>query len=145
MSLISYLGPFDVPLQLLNQWLGIDETDDNQPLGNVTLYKTDIVLWMMLVQRLNPDASLKQAVEHFFTNSTRIADQVDEVDLHHLHLPRVHQDHRLHGRLAHLLYLAIRLLRSVGEFCCFFEWRIYKRWLFRCNLNHFRYLVDLHV
>lgn len=51
--------------------MDIEESDSIQPLGNATVYKTSVVLWLMLFQRLNPDASLKQAVEHFFINAPK--------------------------------------------------------------------------
>jgi hypothetical protein len=64
-------SPLNAALELLKQWMDIDEADDIQPLGNATVYKTSIVLWLMLFQRLNPETSLKQAVEHFFTNAPK--------------------------------------------------------------------------
>lgn len=51
--------------------MDIEEADDFQPLGNATVYKTSVVLWLMLFQRLNPTASLREAVEHFFINAPR--------------------------------------------------------------------------
>ena len=51
--------------------MDIEEADDFQPLGNAAVYKTSVVLWLMLFQRLNPNTSLKEAVEHFFTNAPR--------------------------------------------------------------------------
>ena len=56
---------------MLKQWMDIEESDKLQPLGNATVYKTSVVLWLMLFQRLNPDSSLKEAVEHFFTNAPK--------------------------------------------------------------------------
>lgn len=62
---------FNSALELLKQWIDIEESDSIQPLGNAAVYKTSVVFWLMLFQRLNPDASLKQAVEHFFANAPK--------------------------------------------------------------------------
>ena len=48
--------------ELLKQWTDIGEADTVEELGAATVYKTSVVLWMMLFQRLNPKASLKDAV-----------------------------------------------------------------------------------
>jgi len=58
-------------LELLKQWIDFEESDAIQPLGNAAVYKTSVVFWLMLFQRLNPDSSLKQAVEHFFANAPK--------------------------------------------------------------------------
>ena len=57
---------FNAAFELLQQWLDVKESDEIQPLGNATVYKTSVVLWLMLFQRLHPDASLKDSVEYFF-------------------------------------------------------------------------------
>ena len=62
---------FNATFELLKQWMDIEESDKLQPLGNATVYKTSVVLWLMLFQRLNPASSLKEAVEHFFTNAPK--------------------------------------------------------------------------
>ena len=62
---------FNAAFEMLKQWMDIEESDKLQPLGNATVYKTSVVLWLMLFQRLNPDSSLKEAVEHFFTNAPK--------------------------------------------------------------------------
>ena len=62
---------FNSAFELLKEWMDIEEADDFQPLGNAAVYKTSVVLWLMLFQRLNPNTSLKEAVEHFFTNAPR--------------------------------------------------------------------------
>ena len=62
---------FNSAFELLKEWMDIEEADDFQPLGNAAVYKTSVVLWLMLFQRLNPNTSLKGAVEHFFTNAPR--------------------------------------------------------------------------
>ena len=51
--------------ELLKQWTDIGEADSFEELGAAAVYKTSVVLWMMLFQRLNPKASLKDAVLHF--------------------------------------------------------------------------------
>ena len=60
---------FNAAFELLQQWLNIEESDEIQPLGNATVYKTSVVISLMLFQRLNPDASLKDSVEYFFVNA----------------------------------------------------------------------------
>ena len=62
---------FNVAFELLQQWMNVEESDEIQPLGNAVVYKTSLVVWLMLFQRLNPDASLKDAVEYFFANAPK--------------------------------------------------------------------------
>jgi hypothetical protein len=47
---------------LLKQWTDIGEADSFEELGATAIYKTSVILWIMLFQRLNPKASLKDAV-----------------------------------------------------------------------------------
>lgn len=51
--------------ELLKQWTAIGEADSFEELGAAAVYKTSVVLWLMLFQRLNPKASLRDAVLHF--------------------------------------------------------------------------------
>lgn len=51
--------------ELLKQWTDIGDADSFEELGPATVYKTSVVLWLMLFQRLNPKASLCDAVLHF--------------------------------------------------------------------------------
>jgi hypothetical protein len=51
--------------ELLKQWTDIGEADSYEALGPAAVYKTSVVLWLMLFQRLNPNASLRDAVLHF--------------------------------------------------------------------------------
>jgi Transposase DDE domain len=51
--------------ELLKQWTDIGEADSYEALGPAAVYKTSVVLWLMLFQRLNPKASLRDAVLHF--------------------------------------------------------------------------------
>ena len=51
--------------ELLKQWTDIGEADSFEELGPATVYKTSVVLWLMLFQRLNPKSSLVDAVLHF--------------------------------------------------------------------------------
>lgn len=51
--------------ELLKQWTDIQEADSYEELGAAAIYKTSVVLWLMLFQRLNPKASLKDSVLHF--------------------------------------------------------------------------------
>ena len=62
---------FNVAFELLQQWLKLSEADAIQPLGNAAVYTTSVVLWLMLFQRLNPNTSLKSAVEHFVANAPK--------------------------------------------------------------------------
>ena len=39
---------FNAAFELLQQWLDVEESDEIQPLGNATVYKTSVVLWLML-------------------------------------------------------------------------------------------------
>ena len=50
--------------ELLKQWTDIGEADSFETLGPAAVYKTSVVLWLMLFQRLNPGASLPDAVLH---------------------------------------------------------------------------------
>lgn len=51
--------------ELLKQWTDIGEVDSFEELGPAAVYKTSVVLWLMLFQRLNPKATLVDAVLHF--------------------------------------------------------------------------------
>lgn len=51
--------------ELLKQWTDIGEADSFEELGPAAVYKTSVVLWLMLFQRINPKASLRDAVLHF--------------------------------------------------------------------------------
>ncbi len=51
--------------ELLKQWTDIGEADAFEELGPAAVYKTSVVLWLMLFQRLNPKSSLCDAVLHF--------------------------------------------------------------------------------
>ena len=51
--------------ELLKQWTDIGEADSFEALGPAAVYKTSVVLWLMLFQRLNPKSSLVDAVLHF--------------------------------------------------------------------------------
>ena len=62
---------FNAAFELLKQAVDIEQSDLIQPLGNAAVYKTSVVLWLMLFQRLNPKASLKTAVEHFVANTPK--------------------------------------------------------------------------
>lgn len=51
--------------ELLKQWTNISEADSLEELGPAAVYKSSVVLWLMLFQRLNPGASLRDSVLHF--------------------------------------------------------------------------------
>lgn len=68
---LASVSEFNAAFELLRQWMDIEEADDLQPLGNAAVYKTSVVLWLMLFQRLNPKSSLVTAVEHFTANAPK--------------------------------------------------------------------------
>jgi len=51
--------------ELLKEWTDISHADTLEELAPAAIYKTSVVLWLMLFQRLNPEASLRDAVLHF--------------------------------------------------------------------------------
>jgi hypothetical protein len=51
--------------ELLKQWTDIGDADSFEQLGPAAVYKTSVVLWLMLYQRLNPKSTLRDAVLHF--------------------------------------------------------------------------------
>ena len=51
--------------EMLKRWTDIAETDSLEAWGPATVYKTSVVIWLMLFQRLNPQSSLNDAVLHF--------------------------------------------------------------------------------
>jgi Transposase DDE domain len=51
--------------ELLLQWTDIAEADSFEELSASAIYKTSVVLWLMIFQRLNPRSSLRDAVLHF--------------------------------------------------------------------------------
>ncbi|WP_231745945.1 IS4 family transposase [Rosistilla oblonga] len=55
--------------ELLKQWTDIGDADVFEELGPAAVYKTSVVLWLMLFQRLNPKASLRDAVLHFIATA----------------------------------------------------------------------------
>lgn len=62
------LTAIDQAFSLLEQWNFFEKADEIQPLGNAAVYKTSVVLFLMLYQRLSPKHSLQDAVEYFFKN-----------------------------------------------------------------------------
>jgi hypothetical protein len=62
---------FNAAFEMLRAWTDIEDADEIQPLGNAAVYKTSIVLSLMLFQRLNPSSTLVSAVEHFFANAPK--------------------------------------------------------------------------
>jgi len=51
--------------ELLKRWTDIAEADSLEEWGPATIYKTSVVIWLMLFQRFNPHSSLSDAVLHF--------------------------------------------------------------------------------
>ena len=62
---------FNSAFDLLSQWADVNFADTIQPLGPATVYTTSVTLWLMIYQRLNPKASLKDAVAHFIKNAPK--------------------------------------------------------------------------
>jgi Transposase DDE domain len=60
---------FSQVFSLLDQWNLFERADEIQPLGNAAVYKSSVVVHLMLYQRMNSNHSLKDAVEHFFNNA----------------------------------------------------------------------------
>jgi hypothetical protein len=54
---------------MLEQWKLFDKADEIQTLGNAAVYKTSVVVYLMLYQRMSGSHSLKEAVEYFFNNA----------------------------------------------------------------------------
>jgi len=54
---------------LLEQWNLLEKADEIQPLGNAAVYKSSVVVYLMLYQRMSSNHSLKEAVEYFFKNA----------------------------------------------------------------------------
>ncbi len=51
--------------ELLKQWTDIGESVSFEKLGPAAVYKTSVVLGLMLFQRLNPKSSLRDVVPNF--------------------------------------------------------------------------------
>lgn len=64
MSAESPTQKISAAYELLKQWTDIGHADVLDKLGPAAIYKSCVVLWMMLFQRLNPEASLRDAVLH---------------------------------------------------------------------------------
>jgi Transposase DDE domain len=68
---LAAASEFNAAFELLRQWMNIEDADVYQPLGNATVYKTSVVMWLMLFQRINPNSSLSSAVEYFVANAPK--------------------------------------------------------------------------
>ena len=51
---------FNSAFELLKEWMDIEEADDFQPLGNAAVYKTSVVLWLMLFNASTQTLALKK-------------------------------------------------------------------------------------
>jgi hypothetical protein len=65
---------FSQAFSLLEQWNLFEKSDELERRGRATVYKTSVVIFLMLYQRMNSNHSLKEAVEYFFKNAPITAD-----------------------------------------------------------------------
>ena len=70
---------FDRAFELLSQLVDLRTADQLHPVGENAVYTTSVVLWMLVYQRMNPDASLEAAVKElirakpdFLPNNKRV-------------------------------------------------------------------------
>lgn len=54
---------FDAAFLLLTQLVDLEQADRRHPVRGNAVYKTSVVLWMLVFQRMNPDSSLEAAVK----------------------------------------------------------------------------------
>jgi Transposase DDE domain len=54
---------FDKAFEFLTKLVDLKEADQLHPVGDNAVYTTSVVLWMLVYQRMNPDASLEAAVK----------------------------------------------------------------------------------
>ena len=55
---------FDQSFQLLSELVDLSEADEFHPMRANAVYTSSVILWMLVHQRLKPDASLEAAVKH---------------------------------------------------------------------------------
>lgn len=54
---------FDKAFELFTQFVDLEEADRRHPVRGNAVYKTSVVLWMLVVQRMSKDSSLEAAVK----------------------------------------------------------------------------------
>ncbi len=60
---------FDRAFELLTTLVDLRLADELSPLGTATVYKTSVVLWLLVYQRLNQNATLQVAVKHLIDSA----------------------------------------------------------------------------
>lgn len=60
---LEQLAEFGQAFELLGSFVDLVQADELQPLGPGAIYKTSIVLWLLVYQRLNKNATLETAVK----------------------------------------------------------------------------------
>lgn len=60
----TQVAEFDQAFELLRELVDLGEADEFHPLRGNTVYTASVILWMLVYQRLKPDASLEAAVKH---------------------------------------------------------------------------------
>lgn len=55
---------FDKAFELFRELVDLDELDEIEPSGPQTVFTSAVVVWMLIYQRLNTDASLEATVKH---------------------------------------------------------------------------------
>ena len=56
-------GEFDRAFELFTQFVDLEEADRRHPVRGNAVYKTSVVLWMLVYQRMSKDSSLEAAVK----------------------------------------------------------------------------------
>lgn len=54
----------DRAFELLSELVDLRDADTIHPMRHNAVYTTSVILWMLVYQRLKPDASLEAAVKH---------------------------------------------------------------------------------
>jgi hypothetical protein len=58
--------------ELMNSLVDLSEADELQPLGPGTIYTASVVLWLLIYQRLNKNATLENAVDYLVDNAPHL-------------------------------------------------------------------------
>lgn len=58
------IAEFDQAFELLSELVDLSDADEFHPMRSNAVYTSSVVLWMLVHQRLKPDASLEAAVKH---------------------------------------------------------------------------------
>ena len=63
---------FDAIYELLNECVDLEEADELQPCGPQAVYRTSVVLWMLILQRLEGGCSLAEAVKRLLKDQPEL-------------------------------------------------------------------------